>query len=111
MYFQRETSQGLAAGRVSLVNARAPSQMLLLLLLLLLLVGTDVIVHPLIIKSCLTVEIAAAGFHDHGQQGGSCLAEKLNAVYQNDCDDHDDHCNRMLAVIMARASGGNAGGI
>ena len=65
MYFQRETSQGLAAGRVSLVNARAPSQILLLLLLF---VGTDVIVHPLIIKSCLTVEIAAAGFHDHGQQ-------------------------------------------
>ena len=64
MYFQRETSQGLAAGRVSLVNARAPSQMLLLLLF----VGTDVIVHPLIIKSCLKVEIAAAGFHDHGQQ-------------------------------------------
>ena len=65
MYFQRETSQGLAAGRVSLVNARAPSQILLLLLLF---VGTDAIVHPLIIKSCLKVEIAAAGFHDHGQQ-------------------------------------------
>ena len=37
MYFQRDTSQGLAAGRVSLVNARDLSEMLMLLLLLLLL--------------------------------------------------------------------------
>ena len=35
VYFQRDTSQGLAAGRVSLVNARDPSEMLMLLSLLL----------------------------------------------------------------------------
>ena len=35
MYFQRDTSQGLAAGRVSLVNARDLSEILMLLLLLL----------------------------------------------------------------------------